>query len=162
MHLEQVRFQDSAGQVFQFSWSTPPESIQRCIWFDSERESSVIIGLLALACTGGRHVEALARRLPGWARPAGPARLEFVLVRDLDQECVPHMNPRLQSGWEIEPHNVAIRPLIRPDMGSLDSALTVRKPPSGSGNKGGLLLGYGPDLPQQPWSDTFDFADPHH
>ena len=115
----------------------------------------------ALASCGSGHVEALRQQIGAELIPPETTRqLKFVRVRHAPQECGVHRAGRRGGGWIITPDGIT--PLPRAEARHLEPSIPFSAPPALQGNKGWLLLGYGPRVRANEGTDRFEFADLHH
>ncbi len=163
MHIERL-YVSNVREVGDFSYDFRDArgGIRKWTILPKTAHDDSLVAALALACTGTRHAPELCKRWPRIAPSSGgPARIEFVLVRQTPAERGPSQSPRKAGGWRINA-STEIVPMAAIESKLDDPSLRIRKPPIGSGNGGWLLLGYGPRIRAHSNSDVFDFADPHH
>ncbi len=163
MHLERL-FTANARGLDKFAWDfrSGDDAIRKWTVLPRGTRSRSLVGYLALACAGKRQALELSKVLPPFAAAGEePITLEFVMNRQVPQECAPSQCPRRRGGWKIVASREVL-PLSWQELKQDDPLAKMGKPHLGAGNSGWLLLGYGHRIRAHVNTDSFNFADPHH
>jgi hypothetical protein len=143
----------------EWCFADTPGSIRKWMFLPRTDAARGLFPYVAMACCGGRHIEALRGQIAGRFAHR-EAILEYVQVRHAPQERGIDRPVRRGGGWIVAPH--AILPLPKKQAHHLDASLPFCGAEARQGNKGWLLIGYGREVRAHEGTDRFEFGDLHH